>query len=447
MKEMESIFQRKLYDRMLQWKQEEQGQTALLIEGVRRVGKSTLAETFAKKEYRSYILIDFNKASKETKSLFDDLSSLDFIFLRLQAQYGVQLYKRQSVIVFDEVQKCPNARQAIKYLVEDGRYDYIETGSLISIHKNTKDITIPSEEERVQLNPLDFEEFRWALGDKALMPLLSEFYERNVPLGPAFRNTMRNLRLYMLVGGMPQAVAEYIKTNNLSRVDRKKRGILKLYIEDLNKSDPSGKAAMLFKAIPAQLTGNAKRYQVSSVLKDDRVDTVAGIVSEMQASMCINLSRHVSDPNVGLSLSEELDCYKIFVCDTGLFITLAFWDKSYTENVIYEKLLSDKQSANLGYVYENLVAQMLVAAGNELFYHSWPTPDGKHNYEIDFLLSRGNKLCPLEVKSSGYKAHASLDAFQEKYSARILHRYLIYTKDLAKVQDVLMLPVFMVGLI
>ena len=447
MKEMESIFQRKLYDRMLQWKQEEQGQTALLIEGVRRVGKSTLAETFAKKEYRSYILIDFNKASKETKSLFDDLSSLDFIFLRLQAQYGVQLYNRQSVIVFDEVQKCPNARQAIKYLVEDGRYDYIETGSLISIHKNTKDITIPSEEERVQLNPMDFEEFRWALGDKALMPLLSEFYERNVPLGPAFRNTMRNLRLYMLVGGMPQAVAEYLKTNNLSRVDKKKRDILKLYIEDLNKIDPSGKAAMLFKAIPAQLTGNAKRYQVSSVLKDDRVDTVAGIVSEMQASMCINLSRHVSDPNVGLSLSEELDCYKMFVCDTGLFITLAFWDKSYTENVIYEKLLSDKLSANLGYVYENLVAQMLVAAGNELFYHSWPTPDGKHNYEIDFLLSRGNKLCPLEVKSSGYKAHASLDAFQEKFSARILHRYLIYTKDLSRDQDVLMLPVFMVGLI
>ena len=432
---------------MLRWKQEEQGQTALLIEGVRRVGKSTLAETFAKKEYRSYILIDFNKASKETKSLFDDLSSLDFIFLRLQAQYGVQLYNRQSVIVFDEVQKCPNARQAIKYLVEDGRYDYIETGSLISIHKNTKDITIPSEEERVQLNPLDFEEFRWALGDKALMPLLSEFYERNVPLGPAFRNTMRNLRLYMLVGGMPQAVAEYIKTNNLSRVDKKKRDILKLYIEDLNKIDPSGKAAMLFKAIPAQLTGNAKRYQVSSVLKDDRADTVAGIVSEMKASMCINLSRHVSDPNVGLSLSEELDCYKMFVCDTGLFITLAFWDKSYTENVIYEKLLSDKLSANLGYVYENLVAQMLVATGNELFYHSWPTPDGKHNYEIDFLLSRSNKLCPLEVKSSGYKAHASLDAFQEKFSARILHRYLIYTKDLAKVQDVLMLPVFMVGLI
>ena len=432
---------------MLQWKQEEQGQTALLIEGVRRVGKSTLAETFAKREYRSYILIDFNKASKETKSLFDDLSSLDFIFLRLQAQYGVQLYNRQSVIVFDEVQKCPNARQAIKYLVEDGRYDYIETGSLISIHKNTKDITIPSEEERVQLNPLDFEEFRWALGDKALMPLLSEFYERNVPLGPAFRNTMRNLRLYMLVGGMPQAVAEYIKTNNLSRVDKKKRDILKLYIEDLNKIDPSGKAAMLFKAIPAQLTGNAKRYQVSSVLKDDRADTVAGIVSEMKASMCINLSRHVSDPNVGLSLSEELDCYKMFVCDTGLFITLAFWDKSYTENVIYEKLLSDKLSANLGYVYENLVAQMLVATGNELFYHSWPTPDGKHNYEIDFLLSRSNKLCPLEVKSSGYKAHASLDAFQEKFSARILHRYLIYTKDLARDQDVLILPVFMVGLI
>lgn len=447
MKKMEFVFQRKIYERMRQWKQEEQGQTALLIEGVRRVGKSTLAEMFAKNEYRTYILIDFNKASKETKSLFDDLSSLDFIFLRLQAQYGVQLYERQSVIVFDEVQKCPAARQAIKYLVEDGRYDYIETGSLISIRKNTKDITIPSEEERVQLHPMDFEEFRWAVGDKALMPLLAQFYEKKVPLGAAFRNTMRNLRLYMLVGGMPQAVAEYLKTNNLSRVDKKKRDILKLYLEDLNKIDPSGKAAMLFKAIPAQLTGNAKRYQVSSVLKDDRADTVSGIVSEMQASMCINLSRHVSDPNVGLSLSEELDCYKMFVCDTGLFVTLAFWDKSYTENVIYEKLLSDKLSANLGYVYENLVAQMLIAAGNELFYHSWPTPDGKHNYEIDFLLSRGNKLCPLEVKSSGYKTHASLDAFQMKFSERIQHSYLVYTKDLAKDQDVLMLPVFMVSLI
>lgn len=432
---------------MLQWKQEEQGQTALLIEGVRRVGKSTLADTFAKKEYRSYIFIDFNKASKETKGLFDDLSSLDFIFLRLQAQYGVQLYERESVIVFDEVQKCPNARQAIKYLVEDGRYDYIETGSLISIRKNTKDITIPSEEERMQLHPMDFEEFRWALGDDALIPLLKQFYDKRLPLGGAFRNTMRNLRLYMLVGGMPQAVAEYLKTNNLSRVDKKKRDILKLYFEDLNKIDSSGKAAMLFKAVPAQLTGNARRYQVSSVLKDERVDTVAGIVSEMEASMCINLSRHVNDPNVGLSLSEDLDCYKMFVCDTGLFITLSFWDKSYTENEIYNKLLSDKLSANLGYVYENLVAQMLVAAGNELYYHSWPTPDGKHNYEIDFLLSRGNKLCPLEVKSSGYKSHVSLDAFQQKFSARILHRYLVYTKDLEKDKELLMLPVFMVGLV
>lgn len=447
MKKNELIFRRKIYDRMLQWKQEEQGQTALLIEGVRRVGKSTIAETFAQNEYRSYILIDFNKASKEIKGLFDDLSSLDFIFLKLQANYGVQLYERESVIVFDEVQKCPLARQAIKYLVEDGRYDYIETGSLISIRKNTKDITIPSEEERLQLHPMDFEEFRWAMGDKALMPLLRQFYDNKVPLGAAFRNTMRNLRLYMLVGGMPQAVAEYLKTNNLSRVDKKKRDILKLYFEDFNKIDPSGKAEMMFKAIPAQLTGNAKRFQVSSVLKDDRVDTVAEIVSEMKASMCINLSRHVNDPNIGMSLSEDLDCYKMFVCDTGLFITLAFWDKSYTENVIYEKLLSDKLSANLGYVYENLVAQMLVASGNELYYHTWPTADGKHNYEIDFLLSRGNKLCPLEVKSSGYKTHASLDAFHEKFSARILHKYLVYTKDFAKDKDVVLLPVFMVGLL
>src|SRR5574344_2455742 len=227
---------------------------------------------------------------------------------------------------------------------------------------------------------------------------------------------------------------------------RRKCLILKLYLEDLNKIDPSGKAAMLFKAIPAQLTGNAKRYQVSSVLKDDRVDTVAGIVSEMQASMCINLSRHVSDPNVGLSLSEELDCYKMFVCDTGLFITMAFWDKSYTENVIYDKLLGDKLSANLGYVYENLVAQMLTASGNELFYYTWPK-DATHNYEIDFLVSRGSKICPIEVKSSGYKSHASLDAFCNKYSDRIGERYLIYTKDYAKDGATTLLPVFMTPLI
>lgn len=441
---MESIaFKRKIYDRMLQWKSESNGQTALLIEGVRRVGKSTIAETFAKQEYKSYILVDFNVASAEIKALFNDLMDLDYIFLKLQTTFHTILYERSSVIVFDEVQKCPLARQAIKYLVADGRYDYIETGSLISIRKNIQDITIPSEEERIQMHPMDYEEFRWAIGDEASPKLLRQFYERQMPLDAAFRTTQRNLRLYMLVGGMPQAVSEYIHTNNLSLVDKKKRSILSLYFDDLGKVDPTGKASLLFKAIPSQLAGNASRYQVSSVLKGDRTDTVAETISEMKESMCINLAQHTTDPNVGLGMAVDLNCYKMYLCDTGLFITLCFWDKDFTENTIYKKLLEDKLSANLGYVYENLVAQMLVAAGNKLFYYTWPTESGKHNYEIDFLLSRSNKICPIEVKSSGYKAHASLDAFKTKFSDRILQSYLIYTKDLRKDDDVLLLPAFM----
>ena len=441
---MESIaFKRKIYDRMLQWKSKSNGQTALLIEGVRRVGKSTIAETFAKQEYKSYILVDFNVASAEIKALFNDLMDLDYIFLKLQTTFHTILYERSSVIVFDEVQKCPLARQAIKYLVADGRYDYIETGSLISIRKNIQDITIPSEEERIQMHPMDYEEFRWAIGDEASPKLLRQFYERQMPLDAAFRTTQRNLRLYMLVGGMPQAVSEYIHTNNLSLVDKKKRSILSLYFDDLGKVDPTGKASLLFKAIPSQLAGNASRYQVSSVLKGDRTDTVAETISEMKESMCINLAQHTTDPNVGLGMAVDLNCYKMYLCDTGLFITLCFWDKDFTENTIYKKLLEDKLSANLGYVYENLVAQMLVAAGNKLFYYTWPTESGKHNYEIDFLLSRSNKICPIEVKSSGYKAHASLDAFKTKFSDRILQSYLIYTKDLRKDDDVLLLPAFM----
>ena len=446
MKEIEFVFQRKLYDRMLQWKQEEQGQTALLIEGVRRVGKSTLAETFAKKEYRSHIFIDFNKASKETKGLFDDLSSLDFIFLRLQAQYGVQLYERQSVIVFDEVQKCPNARQAIKYLVEDGRYDYIETGSLISIRKNTKDITIPSEEERVQLHPLDLEEFRWAVGDRALMPLLAQFYEKKVPLGAAFRNTMRNLRLYMLVGGMPQAVNTYLDTKNLKDVDAVKRKIIKLYEDDFRKLDKTGKLGRLFMSIPAQLSRGVSRFAPSSVIKGVPADKMSDLLLQLEDSKTVNMCYHADDPNVGLSIEEDKNRFKMYVGDTGLMVTLCFWDKKYADNVIYSKLLSDKLSVNLGYVYENLVAQMLRAAGNKLFYYTFPK-DEKHNYEVDFLLSRGAKLWPIEVKSEGYNSHPSLDAFCEKFSSRIDKRLLVYTKDLRKDEQTILLPVYMLGLV
>ena len=405
--------------------------------------KSTIVKEFARNEYKSYMLVDFAKASAEVKSLFDDLNDLDHIFLRLQAIYNVVLEKRQSVIIFDEVQECPKARQAIKTLVGDHRYDYIETGSLISIRKKSQNIVIPSEEMRIEMYPMDYEEFRWALGDEATVPLLRQFYENRLPLGQALRKSMRDFRLYMLVGGMPQAVNEYLDTNNLSRVDKVKRGIIDLYIEDFRKIDPSGRAARLFQAIPSELSKNASCYQVASVLSDSERKNLDEVLEKMRESMTVNFAYHSNDPNVGLALNCDVDQYKMFVGDTGLFVTLAFWDKDLTENLIYEKLLSDKLSANMGYVHENIVAQMLTAAGNKLFYHTWPTESGKHNYEVDFLLSRGAKLWPLEVKSSGYKTHASLDAFCEKFSARVGERFLVYTKDLRKDGAVTLLPVVM----
>ena len=435
------VFKRKIYDRMLQWKQERDGKTALLVKGARRVGKSTIVEEFAKKEYYSYILIDFSSASEEVKSLFNDLMDLDYIFLRLQAIYNVVLNVRRSVIVFDEVQKCPMARQAIKHLVKDHRYDYIETGSLISIRKNTENIIIPSEETRVEMFPMDYEEFLWATGDTATIPLLRQFFDKQMPLGQALRKCMRDFRLYMLIGGMPQAVNEYLDTNNLSKVDTVKREIIELYFDDFLKIDPSGRASQLFRAIPSELSKNASRYQVGSVLSDSERKNILEILRAMKDSMVVNFSYHANDPNVGLSLNSDEDRYKMFVGDTGLFITLAFWDKDITENIIYQKLLSDKLSANLGYVYENVVAQVLVSTGNRLFYHVWPTENGKHNYEVDFLLSRGSKLWPIEVKSSGYNAHVSIDNFCKKFSNRINNRYLIYTKDFKKDGKTTLLPI------
>ena len=424
---------------MLEWKSESKGRTALLIEGARRIGKSTIVEEFAQREYETYILIDFNKASEEVKSLFDDLMDLDFIFLRLQAIFHKSLKSRNSVIIFDEVQKCPSARQAIKYLVADGRYDYIETGSLISIKKNTESITIPSEEDRLQMYPMDFEEFRWAMNDDVTIPTLSKFFERKLPLGAALRTNMRGLRLYALVGGMPQAVVEYLETNDLRKVDAIKRKIIKLYTEDFLKLDPSGNMSKLFESIPAQLSRGANRYVTSSIIGKVGKAGENSLLQQLEDSKTVNVCYHCDDPNVGMALTQNQERFKLFVCDTGLFVTLAFWDKNFTENVIYERMLSDKLSANLGYVYENLVAQMLTAKGDKLFYHTW-AQDEKHNYEIDFILSRGKKICPIEVKSSGYRTHASLDAFCKKFSERIQDRYLIYTKDLGHNEQVQHIP-------
>lgn len=389
-------------------------------------------------------MVDFAACSDEIRGLFNDVSNLNHIFMRLQLEYGVALTERKSAIVFDEVQLAPKARQAIKYLVKDGRYDYIETGSLISIRKNVKDILIPSEEVKLRMYPMDYEEFRWALGDTATIKLLQGCFDGRTSLGDATnRKLMRDFRLYMLVGGMPQAVAAYLETNNLERVDSVKRAIITLYEDDFNKIDPTGRASKMFHQIPAQLSGNANRYLAWSVTDGSRSSELTEIVSEIKESMVVNMAYHANDPGAGMALHQSPNKYKMFAGDTGLFVTLAFWDKKFTENTIYNKLLSDKLSADIGYVYENVVAQMLKASGHELYYYTFPTDSGKHNYEVDFLIADGDKVSPIEVKSSGYKTHASLDAFCEKFSSRIRNKYLVYTKDLRKEKDVLYLPSYM----
>ena len=439
------MFKRKIYSKMLAWKQESDGRTALLIEGARRIGKSTVVEAFARNEYKSYIMIDFAKASKQIRTLFEDVSDLNYLFLQLQLQYKVDLHERKSVIIFDEVQLCPMARQAIKALVEDHRYDYIETGSLISIKKNVKDILIPSEERKINMYPMDYEEFLWAVGDETTFSLLKKCFEMNQGLGDTMnRKQLRQFRLYMLVGGMPQAIATYIETNNFRKVDEIKRDILNLYEADFAKIDPTGCLAMLFDAIPAQLNKNASRFQAGSVLDGEKPDKILELIAELKDSKTVLVSYNANDPNAGMSNTRDLSRFKLFLSDTGLFVTLMFKDKDFTENEIYEKLLSDKLGVNLGYLYENVVAQCLAANGNELYYHTIMNEKSKHNYEIDFILARKNKIVPVEVKSACYKAHKSLDVFTEKFSDRILKRYLIYTKDMSKDQDIICIPVYMI---
>ena len=438
------MFQRKIYEQMRAWKEKRQGRTALLVEGQRRVGKSTVVEAFARNEYKSYILLDFSAAAKEVRALFEDVSDLDYLFLQLQLRMGVRLFERDSVVIFDEVQLCPLARQAIKALVKDRRYDYIETGSLLSIKKNVKDILIPSEETRISMYPMDFEEFLWAQGDMATIPLLRELYEKKRPAGEAaHRKLLRSFRLYMLVGGMPQAVSAYRETKQFEEVDQIKRDILDLYEEDFHKIDGTGRLSQLFDAIPAQLNKKSSRYAVSGVLPHLRPGRSASRISELLDSCTVLAAYQANEPSAGLSFTRDMKRFKLFLSDTGLFVTLAFKDKAFTDNTIYRKLWSDKLPANLGYLYENAVAQVLTAAGHRLYYHAFHQPPTFHRYEIDFLIARKSKIYPLEIKSSGYKRHASLDAFGQKYARHIAEKYLIYTKDLQREGAVLCLPVYM----
>ena len=445
------IFKRKLYDKMLSWKTKSAGKTALLIEGARRVGKSTIAEEFARNEYENYLIIDFTKVRKDIISLFDDLSDLHLFFLSLQSLTGTKLTPGKSCIIFDEVQFCPKARQAIKHLVKDGRYDYIETGSLISIKKNVKDILIPSEERRIEMFPMDFEEFLWAIGKETTFDLIRYSYEHLRPMGDNVnREFMKLFRLYIIIGGMPQAISEYLTSSNFESVDEVKRDILNLYIEDFNKIDDKGRAATIFKSIPAELARNTRRYRIGEVLEKARISRLGEIFGDINKSMTVNFAYHANDPGVGFALHVNPDNFKMYLADTGLFITLAFMEKDFTENLIYRKLLSNKLSADLGYIFENAVAQLLRTSGNSLYYYTFKETNGDKDprfYEIDFMISRKDKICPIEVKSSGYKAHKSLDEFQRKFSSRINRRYLLYTKDIREEHELTCLPVYMAGLL
>lgn len=439
------VFKRKIYNEILEWKENRSNKYALLIKGARRVGKSTIAEEFAKNEFKSYILIDFAHTSKEIIGLFDDMYNLDFFFLQLQQFTGIRLYEKESVIIFDEVQLLPKARQAIKYLVADGRYRYIETGSLLSIKKNTKDILIPSEEHKISMYPMDFEEFLWAIGDEITADTIKLLLKNKKSAGDALhRNLMRKFRLYMLIGGMPQAIETYIGQNNLQAVDEVKREIVDLYEEDFVKIDGTGLAGDIYDAIPANLSNNASRYVLSNAREGTRSEQVRELIPDMLSSFTVNIAYHANNPSVGMPLEKDAGRYKLFLADVGLFVTLVFKDKNYTENVIYNKLLSDKLEANLGYVYENVVAQMLIAKGNNLFYYTMESDTSNHLYEIDFLISVSNKICPIEVKSGNYRSHKSLDVFCNKFSSRIRDKYVVHTKDYKWENGIHYIPVYMV---
>lgn len=435
-------FKRKVYNKLLEWKKNYSDKYAVLLEGARRVGKSTIAETFAQKEYKSYILIDFSRTTNNVLDCFEDIGNLDMLFLRLQAETGVTLYEHESLIIFDEVQLFPKARQAIKHLVHDGRYSYLETGSLISIKKNVKDILIPSEEMKIQVYPMDYEEFSDAVGNG--YNLLRQIYNTGTAIGQATnRKLMRDLRVYMAVGGMPQAVEAYIDGKNFSEIDMVKRQIISLYEEDFKKIDPSGRISALYHSIPAQLSRDIRKYRITTAIGKKSNAKTEELLYELIDSKTILPCYNSTDPRVSLSDTKDFDSYKLYLSDTGLFITLMFIDRPLTENDIYAKLLSDKLPANLGYLYENLIAQMITASERELYYHTWEKTDSTHYYEVDFLTSEGSKVNAFEIKSSGVGKHESIKEFYKKYSKNVHNIYLMSQKDVGKEENLLMKPFYL----
>lgn len=436
-------FKRKAYDKLLEWKKLYSDKYAVLLEGARRVGKSTIAENFAKNEYKSYILIDFSKTTSNILECFDDIGNLNIFFLRLQAETGITLYEHESLIIFDEVQLFPKARQAIKHLVFDGRYSYLETGSLISIKKNVKDILIPSEEMRIQVYPMDYQEFCDATGSN--YRLLYEIYNCGTAIGQTTnRKLMRDLRIYMAVGGMPQAVEAYVNGKNFSEIDMIKRQIISLYEEDFKKIDDSGRISALYHSIPAQLAKDTRKYRITTAIGKKNNTKTEELLYELIDSKTVLPCYNSTDPRVSLTNTKDFNSYKLYLSDTGLFVTLLFIDRPVTENDIYAKLLSDKLPANLGYLYENLVAQMIAASGRELFYHTWEKNGSTHYYEVDFLISEGSKINAFEIKSSGTGKHESIKEFSKKFSRNVNKVYLISQKDVGREENLLLKPFYFI---
>ena len=449
------FFRRKAYVKLLQWKELAAGTSAVLLEGARRIGKSTIVEEFAKNEYDDYMILDFARENRDVQNLFiDDMDDLDSFFRNLFLLKGRDLKGKNCVLIFDEVQLFPKARQAIKYLVADGRYDYIETGSLISIRKNIQNILIPSEEYRIKMYPMDFEEYLWALGDTVTFEAIKSAYERRKPLGDSVhRKIMKKFRTYMVIGGMPQAVSAFVEGKTFAQIDFIKRNILSHYEEDLAKYDRDNreKASVVFRTIPEQLENKNSHFKFSVIDKNARyqnyVDAVSFISESMMGNECINVTK----PEVALELFADRSNFKLYMGDTGLLVTQIMKSRDETDEDLYKALIIDNLSINQGMIIENVVAQMLRASGHELYFHEYLyTPEDsvrEKKYEIDFMTVKKKKICPIEVKSSGYMSHKSFDYLTKKYQLKMQDRYIIYTKDLKYKDEIMYIPIYMTMLI
>ena len=444
---------RKVYNQLLEWKKNSNGKTAVLIEGARRIGKSYIALEFAKNNYKSYVLIDFFKEKDEIKNLFYDyLDDLDKLFLYLSEYYNVELYERNTVFIFDEIQFCPRARAAIKYLVADGRYDFVETGSLISIKKNVKDILIPSEEECIKMYPMDFEEFLWAMGRDTLMDFVRKYYDERKSMGPAMhRKMMDYLKEYMIVGGMPQVVLEYINTKNFAKTDKIKRDILKLYRDDIRKhaDELNLKVEQIYDTIPAQLQKHEKRFNLADLSENARYRDYEGAFYWLQDAGLINIAYNTTEPNIGLGQRLDSNSLKCYFLDTGLLLAMTFNEREIVSEEIYKKILFDKLTFNNGMLMENLVAQMLVASGHKLYFFSKNNRDDSSNtMEIDFLLSKRSitsrrNIIPIEVKSGKNYTYSSLNKLYDKYKDYLDYAIILHTSDLKIENNILYLPLYM----